>query len=264
MKWKHLPVLCCAIITAAPLFGQFQSPYSTEAFVAGSDSLAYRKLLPQDFSADQSYPLVLFLHGAGERGSDNAKQLTHGSRLFTNPITQGAYPAVVLFPQCPDGDYWSQVDVDRSTYPIGLDFNYDKDPTLPLRMVMRLVRKYMDEPYIDTSRVYVMGLSMGGMGTFEILYRMPHTFAAAVPICGGGDPESVSAYAEDTALWIYHGGVDQVVGPDQSLEMFQALFEAGARPGFTMYPQVNHNSWDYAFAEDELLPWLFSHRKSNP
>ena len=152
------------------------------------------------------------------------------------------------------------MEVDRSSYPVGLEFKYDEGPTSPMRLVMKLLERYLGEAYIDPSREYVMGLSMGGMGTFEILYRMPDTFAAAVPICGGGDPESVTAYASNTPLWIFHGGVDQVVGPGQSLEMFQALFKAGARPGFTMYPQVNHNSWDYAFTEPELLPWLFSHR----
>ncbi len=261
MKWKLILVLCLSVAIGQ---AQWQSPYSTEAYVDGSDSLLYRKLLPQDFSPDQTYPLVLFLHGAGERGSDNEKQLTHGSGLFMNPMTRGAYPAVVLFPQCPEDSYWSQVDVDRSTYPIGLDFNYDKEATRPMHLVMQLLQQYIDQPYVDPSRVYVMGLSMGGMGTFEILSRMPDTFAAAVPICGGGDPASVTGYADKTALWIFHGGVDQVVDPKLSLEMFQALFEAGARPGFTMYPQINHNSWDYAFVEAELLPWLFSQAKSSP
>lgn len=264
MKPKMTMALMGVFLALSQAFAQPASPYSEAVFTEGEARLPYRKLLPQNFDPQASYPLVLFLHGAGERGSDNSKQLTHGSDLFTNPLTRDAFPAVVLMPQCPVGDYWAQVAVDRSSYPIGLDFQYEKGPTQALQMVMQLLQKYLDEPYTDPRRVYVMGLSMGGMGTFEILSRMPDTFAAAIPICGGGDPTSVSPYASETPLWVFHGAVDQVVAPEQSLQMYQALFEAGARPGFTIYPQVNHNSWDYAFAEPELLPWLFSHRKRSP
>ena len=107
-----------------------------------------------------------------------------------------------------------------------------------------------------------MGLSMGGMGTFELLSRKPNTFAAAVPICGGGDPESVSMYAQTIPLWVFHGAQDNVVNPLQSMEMVSALLNSGAHPRFTLYDFANHNSWDPAFAEPDLLPWLFSNRKT--
>lgn len=264
MKHTFLTAFCCAALSLGQALAQPASPYSEEAFGEGEQQLLYRKLLPQNFDPQESYPLVLFLHGAGERGSDNTRQLTHGSTLFTNPLSRDAFPAVVLMPQCPEDDYWAQVAIDRSSYPIGLEFHYEKGPTPSMQKVMALLEQYLAEPYTDPSRVYVVGLSMGGMGTFEILSRMPDTFAAAVPICGGGDPASVAAYAGKTALWIFHGGADQVVGPEHSLKMYQALFEAGERPGFTMYPKVNHNSWDYAFAEAELLPWLFSQKRVAP
>lgn len=227
----------------------------------GSDTLRYRKLLPEGFTPGNSYPLVLFLHGGGERGSDNERQLLHGSRLFLDPVWRRTFPAVVLFPQCAEGDYWAQVDIDRSSYPIGLDFDYKKGPTRSLGLVMKLLEHYLSLPETDVSRVYVVGLSMGGMGTFELLHRLPDTFAAAVPICGAGVPETAAGYAKKVPLWVFHGAVDQVVAPGQSLEMVQALFNAGARPGFTMYHGVNHNSWDYAFADPRLLPWLFGHQK---
>lgn len=245
------------------LQAQMPSPYSTEAFIKEADTLPYRLLLPKDFDESRQYPVILFLHGAGERGSDNEKQLTHGSRLFTEPLNREAFPAIVLIPQCPEGDYWAQVEVDRSSYPVSLKFDYQKGPTRPMELVMALLKEYLQSPFTDSDRVYVMGLSMGGMGTFEILYRMPDTFAAGVPICGGGDPESVGAYAANTPLRVYHGAVDQVVAARQSMEMVQALMDAGAHPGFTMYDRVNHNSWDYAFAEADLIPWLFSHRKAD-
>jgi predicted peptidase len=245
-----------------PLAQAQENPeYEKQSLIGQGDTLPYRMLLPDGFDASRKYPLVLFLHGGGERGSDNEKQLTHGSSLFTDPLNRGAFPAVVLFPQCSMDSYWAQVEIDRSSYPIGLAFRYEQGPTRPLQMVMDLVREYLQAPYIDTDRVYVMGLSMGGMGTFEILYRMPDTFAAAIPICGAGVPETVSAYAANTPLWIFHGALDQVVAPGHSVGMVDALLKAGARPGFTLYDDFNHNSWDGAFAEPGLLRWLFSHRK---
>jgi predicted peptidase len=107
-----------------------------------------------------------------------------------------------------------------------------------------------------------MGLSMGGMGTFEILARNPEMFAAAVPICGGGNPEMADRYATSTAIWIFHGAKDNVVAPEFSTTMLQAIQNAGGQPAITIFPDANHNSWDPAFAEPELLPWLFSKSKS--
>ena len=109
-----------------------------------------------------------------------------------------------------------------------------------------------------------MGLSMGGMGSFELLSRRPDIFAAAIPICGGGDPNSVSGYAKNTPLWVFHGAQDNVVNPLQSMEMVSALLKAGVYPKFTLYDFANHGSWDPAFAEPDLLPWLFSHKKTTP
>ncbi len=128
-------------------------------------------------------------------------------------------------------------------------------------MVMDLLETTIEEPYTKDDQVYLMGLSMGGMGTFELLSRKPDTFAAAIPICGGGEPESVSVYAKNTPLWVFHGAQDNVVHPLQSMEMVSALLKEGVHPKFTMYDFANHNSWDPAFAEPDLLPWLFSHKK---
>jgi predicted peptidase len=104
-----------------------------------------------------------------------------------------------------------------------------------------------------------MGLSMGGMGTFELLSRKPDVFAAAVAICGGGDPDSVTEYASEVPLWAFHGAKDNVVAPQQSITMVSALLKEGGLPRFTLYDDADHNSWDPAFAEPGLLPWLFSH-----
>ena len=241
---------------------QNNNSYEEKYFVNQSDTLKYRIQYPKDFDVSKKYPLVLFLHGAGERGNDNKKQLTHGSKLFSNEMNRGAFPSIVIFPQCPQNDYWSNAQVDRSTKPISLKFPLNQAPTTSLNLVMLLMENCLENPYVDKQKTYVGGLSMGGMGTFEILYRKPNTFAAAFVICGGGNPETVSKYANKTDLWVFHGAKDDVVNPQLSVTMINAYLKAGGKPNFTLYADDNHNSWDSAFSEPKLLPWLFS--KSKP
>jgi len=236
--------------------------YEKSLFIDQSDTLRYRIMLPEGFSEDKAYPLILFLHGAGERGNDNEKQLTHGSKLFASEDNRAKFPAIVIFPQCPVNDYWANADVDRSTQPVTLKFPYEKAPTTSMSLVMKMLDKYVSEPFVKKDQVYVMGLSMGGMGTYEILYRKPEVFAAAIPICGGGNPDGVTAYAKKVPVWAFHGAMDNVVDPRLSFQMVSAILDAGGFPRFTVYDAANHNSWDPAFAEPDLLPWLFSHTKT--
>lgn len=237
--------------------------YSFEKHIVKNDTLKYRMLFPKNFLKDKQYPLVLFLHGAGERGSDNKKQLAHGSKLFTDQQNMETYPAIVIFPQCPQDDYWSKVDVDRSSYPIKLTFKYDDGPTQAMQLVMELMDNMIKKPFVKKDQIYVMGLSMGGMGTFELIHRKPEMFAAAAPICGGGNTSSVSNYAKTLPIWVFHGAQDNVVDPQLSIVMVSAILKEGGFPKFTLYDFANHNSWDPAFAEPELLSWLFSNKKSN-
>ncbi|WP_108423226.1 alpha/beta hydrolase-fold protein [Flagellimonas amoyensis] len=259
LLWLPLMFLICSLGSA-----QWQAKYEKKMLIQGNDTLRYRIMYPKDFKETETYPVILFLHGAGERGNDNESQLVHGGKLFATDYLQERHPAIVIFPQCPKDSYWAKVDVDRSTYPISLDFKYADGPTTPLKMVMDLLDSTIRQPYSDDNQIYLMGLSMGGMGSFELLSRRPDTFAAAVPICGGGDPNSVAVYAKNTPLWVFHGAQDNVVNPLQSMEMVNALLKAGVYPKFTMYDFANHNSWDPAFAEPDLLPWLFSHKKEKP
>lgn len=243
------------------LFAQNKALFQHEQFVKNGDTLQYRVMYPEHFDESKQYPMVLFLHGAGERGNDNAKHLVHGSKLFADKINRGAFPAIVIFPQCPKDDYWANADIDRSTKPIKLTFPLTAPPTKALNSAMLLVEDFLSKPFVNTQKVYVGGLSMGGMGTFEILYRKPDTFAAAFAICGGGNPEGVSQYATKTKLWVFHGAKDDVVDPQLSVNMVLAYLKAGGKPHFSLYADDNHNSWDSAFAEPLLLPWLFSKTK---
>ncbi len=253
-----LPFLLFSFIS----FSQDRSIYEKHQYIQGQDTLNYRLLLPDGFDPSTEYPFILFLHGAGERGDDNEKQLTHGSRIFLDPVVRQAFPAIVLFPQCPRDSYWANVKIDRSgPGPISLDFSGDNPPTQPMVMVQDLVDSMVAESFTDDKRIYVMGLSMGGMGTFEIVSRNPELFAAAIPICGGGNPDFAERYATTTPMWIFHGAVDAVVSPDNSMLMALAIQRAGGAPALTIFPYVNHNSWDYAFAHPEMLPWLFAQHK---
>ncbi|WP_373495648.1 dienelactone hydrolase family protein [Aquiflexum sp.] len=256
---KNLYSLCLLILL--PFFLSAQVEFKKHIFHDATSELPYRLLQPKNFDIDRKYPLLLFLHGAGERGNDNEKQLVHGGNLFLNAIQSDQYPSFILFPQCPTDDYWGNADINRSEGKIDIVFKNGGAPTPFLGAVLVLLDSMVQLPFIDQDRIYVGGLSMGGMGTFELCYRRPDLFAAAFPICGGGHPESVKLYANKIPLWIFHGEDDSVVSAEFSKIMVNALKAEGADPRFSLYPGVNHNSWDNAFAEPDFLEWIFSQKK---
>lgn len=222
----------------------------------GTD-LPYRILFPENFDPDQKYPLILFLHGAGERGADNELQLTHGAALFLDESNRREYPAIVVFPQCPDGQWWVDVALIGGIRYGQLMPGTNFAAAASMLMVMELMEELLKQTYVDRHRVYALGLSMGAFGVYDLLQRRPQWFAAAVAICGGGDIQVVPAYASHTALWIFHGVQDPVIPVESSRMLKYALMRAGAYPRYTEYSGVYHNSWDPAFAEPDLLPWLF-------
>ncbi|PID69079.1 MAG: phospholipase [Flavobacteriales bacterium] len=258
MKTK-ITLAIAMLLFSCQLFAQDQ--YKKELYIVDGDTLPYRILFPENFSETEKYPLMVFLHGAGERGKDNQKQLQHGSKFFLDSIQK--YPAVVIFPQCPTESFWANADVDSSTRPYTLNFPGDRGPTKPLELTMSLLDVMVQKNYIDNTKVYLGGLSMGGMGTFELLSRKPNFFAAAFAICGGGNAENAKNYAKTTPIWIFHGSKDNIVNPQWSIDIVSSLLKNGGLPKFTLYSQADHNSWDNAFAEATLLKWLFSHTKDN-
>jgi predicted peptidase len=251
------------MLISASGMAQERSEFQKKQFIQQNDTLNYRILFPKNFSEEKEYPLVLFLHGAGERGSDNEAQLVHGSDLFLKEANREDFPAVVIFPQAPKEDYWAKVEVDRNKTPLEFNFKNEEEPTKALHLVMALLNSVTSEDYINKDRIYVGGLSMGGMGTYEILSRMPETFAAAFAICGGADPAIVEKYPEGFNIWIFHGEQDNVVPAELSKTMAREINTAGGNAKLSLYPNDNHNSWDSAFSEPYLLPWLFSHQKKD-
>ena len=214
---------------------------------SSKDTLPYRFLKPVNPGAMDRFPLIIFLHGAGERGNDNEAQIKHIKDLVLDPIHRGKYPCYVLAPQCPKGGWWANQEKDGSI---------KKDPTKPTQLLIELIEKIIKDFPIDETRIYITGVSMGGFGTWELMARFPNKFAAAVPVCGGGD-EKTASQIKHIPLWAFHGAKDEVVAPRQSRSMIQAIQKAGGIPGYTEYPDIEHASWVQAYQEPHLLPWLF-------
>lgn len=253
-------VLLCMI---HPLLeAQDLSMYEKHWMVQNGDTMPYRVLLPENYDPAKQYPLVLFLHGRGESGTNNESQLIHGSKLFLQDSIRKNYPAIVVFPQCSKNSYWSNVlhilD-DAKTGKRNFHFIKDGEPTQAMKLLMGLTGYLLERYPVKKQQVYVMGLSMGGMGTFELVRRMPNVFAAAIPICGGADPATAKALTK-TRWWIFHGGKDDVVLPIYSERMVTALQQQKAKVQFKLFPNANHNSWDATFAEPGLLRWMWGGR----
>ena len=248
----------CLLLSVAGYAGDKASFLKKQFTAQDGYQLNYRVLYPQNYCPDQQYPVILFLHGAGERGSDNEKQLVHGGNMFASYVNQSKYPAIIIAPQCPEDISWSRYNKpekpgDKRFYPQSAPI------TQPMQAVKELLDSYISKGIVDTKRIYVTGLSMGGMGTFDIVMRFPKVFAAATPICGGANLDRLSNFKGKTAFSIYHGGSDSVVDVKYSQDANQALQKAGADVRYKEYPGVDHNSWDNAFAEPDYLSWMWQH-----
>ena len=220
--------------------------FERQAFETETDTLLYRLLKPKETAEDKRYPLVIFLHGSGERGNDNTITLKHIAPLFLEEKNRTEFPCFLMVPQCPANERW--------TYP-----DWYQEPKEPMSSVVALIDSLSALPFIDNTRIYITGLSMGGFGTWYLITRYPEKFAAAVPICGGGDWNQVQNF-KHLPIWAFHGSKDDIVHPDQTRKMIQALKKSGGKPTYTEYKKVGHDSWTKAYLEPQLLPWLFSHK----
>ncbi len=217
-------------------------------------SIPFRLLKPQDYDPAKKYPVVLFLHGAGERGADNQVQLKHGAGLFLKPDVREKYACFVVAPQCPVEQKWADTDWKAEVVV------QPPELSAPMKLVLAALDGLEKEFSIDRDREYVTGLSMGGYGTWDLLTRNPERWAAGIPICGGGD-QTKAARAKDLAVWAFHGGSDPTVPVVQTRNMVAALKAAGGAPLYSEYPGIGHDSWTNAYQEPELLPWLFAQKR---
>jgi predicted peptidase len=220
---------------------------------AQGKKLLYRLWIPRGYDPKKKYPLILFLHGAGERGDDNQKQLAHPDVLhWVREKYAKEHPSFLVAPQCPAGAKW--VDVNWWQVP---HHQTPPQPAEPMRLTMELLDALQKEFSIDPDRIYVTGLSMGGYGTFDLLVRRPNYFAAAVPLCGGADDSRAKDFAH-VPIWIFHGAQDKAVPVVRSRSVVEALRKAGGQPRYTEYPDEGHAIWKRVYADPELARWLFS------
>ena len=271
---------------------------SLEVVLRGKDGAVeatYRGRLvepPANAIADPgaTVPLVVFLHGAGERGDDNAAQLKHFAGACAEPAFQAKHPCYLLAMQCPADETWMALARELKYGKDGKFATHRDEPTRAMRAVMQAIDEVLATKAVDRTRVYLTGLSMGGFGSFDLAARRPGLFAAVVPICGGGDPATAKRVAA-TPFYIVHGSDDSVVPVENSRRMRDAILAAYAEhtkrerekargtpddprpmpkfapnPMYREYEKVGHDSWTpaYRFGDDGVLDWMFAQRRATP
>ncbi|MEZ4775330.1 MAG: prolyl oligopeptidase family serine peptidase [Bacteroidia bacterium] len=233
--------------------------------------MAYRLFSP-DGNIRKKVPLVVFLHGRGDRGTDNGPKIYKSTGLFMSenaliaPNMQALFPCYVLAPQCSDktiNEEWAKWVGNTPETPfkgLGKDGSYtmSEQPSESGAAALALIDKLIDSLNIDPDRVYLIGKSMGGFGTWEFTARRPELFAAAVPMAGYSDPGQIEKI-KHIPFWIFHGNVDEANPVEGSRTMYKLLTEAKAEVKYTEYEGANHGeSFRKAFNEPELIPWMFS------
>jgi predicted peptidase len=261
-KRQILPALLSVCIYSN-LRAQDFSVYEKHFYNAPELNLAYRYLRPKTMDSSKVYPLLIFLHGAFSKGFDNELQLAIGGRFFMRDSVRVNYPAYVLFPQCPEADSWAYFETKTDIRGNPSDFRFPvlRKPTDVTAALLKLVDSLKAQDLIDHSRIYIGGLSQGGMGVLDLIARKPEVFAAAFSICGAGDVSTARKFAGKTALWIFHGEEDDVIPVHFSRQYYKLLKKLDADVRYSEYAFVKHNSWLGAFAEKELLSWMFSKKK---
>jgi predicted peptidase len=196
--------------------------------------LDYLLYLPKDYQQKQSWPLLLFLHGAGERGDDPELVKVHGPPKLIAAGEQ--FPFIIVSPQCPKDQWWQAVELTA------------------------LLDEIVEKHKVDEDRIYVTGLSMGGFGTWSLASYTPVRFAAILPICGGGETHWTRTFAH-LPVWAFHGAKDSAVPLERSEQMIEALRKNGGQPKLTVYPDVAHDSWTETYANPAIYEWLLMHKR---
>ncbi|HET6251141.1 MAG TPA: PHB depolymerase family esterase [Tepidisphaeraceae bacterium] len=245
-SWKSIAALAAISIasvvclTPSAVRAEPQTGQHAEKFEKGSAKLDYLLYLPADYNKqpDKKWPLILFLHGSGERGSDVMKVKVHGPPKIVEaePDSALAKQFVVVSPQCPEKGWWNSDALSG--------------------LLDEIQAKYK----IDPDRVYLTGLSMGGFGTWALASKTPERFAAIAPMCGGGNPADAEKL-KNVPVWDFHGGADPTVPVQKSRDMVAALKKVGADVKYTEYPGVGHDCWTRSYANPELYTWFLSHKR---
>lgn len=235
--------ICLLISTVSAINNQptqsKQTEHSFKTWILKEVQMRYLLYLPKDYGKEplKKYPLILFLHGAGERGDDLELVKRHGIPKVVEKMEN--FPFIVVSPQCPSDSWW----------------------TVELEALKALLDEVTYRYEVDPDRIYLTGLSMGGFGTWAMAIKYPDLFAAIAPICGGGDPNKVCAI-KHVPVWVSHGAKDNVVPLEQSEKMVKALQQCGGNVKFTVYPDAEHDSWTVTYDNPELYDWLLKQSKT--
>ncbi len=233
---------------------------NTEAYTytdKAGHQMPYRLFRPHNYDPKKQYPLILSFHGAGERGNDNLKQLKPWVAGWMDEQVQNHHPCLILMPQCPDGEQWVDTPWQMGSY------SFSNTPiSNPMRLAKQIFDKVVQENSVDRSRIYVMGASMGGYATWNFAIRYPELVAAAVPVCGAGDP-SMAKTIKNIPIWAFHGDADDVVPPSGSQDMLDAIKRAGGTQAqLTIFHAVKHDSYLRAWRQRDLVDWIFKQNKT--
>lgn len=220
---------------------------------SGEDApIPYRFFVPSDYSEEYAYPVLLFLHGAGERGDDNEAQLKNVLQILFDDPDSPVYQSIVIVPQCPLDTQWVATPWAEGNYSVDAVAE-----TQNIKNVLTVLDAFCNEYSVNKERVYLMGISMGGFGTWDLLMRHGDLFAAAIPICGGADP-SKAASLVNKPISTFHGTADASVPVTGTQAMVEAIRDAGGTE--IRYEEIaggTHNVWDYAASKKELIRWLY-------
>jgi len=216
-----------------------QHPQVFEKTMTKTLSCRYLLFLPEGYGEKQQHwPMILFLHGAGERGGYLKKVKIHGPPKIVE--NRKDFPFIVVSPQCPRGDWWTE----------------------KVELLINLLDDIVARHDVDAERIYLTGLSMGGYGTWTLASAYPGRFAAIAPICGGGK-RFMASRLKDVPVWAFHGAKDMIVPLKESEEMVNAVKARGGDTKLTVYPNTGHNSWTVTYDNQELYDWFLKHRKKN-
>jgi MYXO-CTERM domain-containing protein len=234
-------------------FAQELDGFEPRTFTGTKGTLAYRLFKVKNPTAGTKYPLILFLHGAGERGDNNTAQLmaNMGAKVWATDDNQAKHAAYVIAPQCPADKQWVDTPWAEGSYMLD-NVPVSDQLTTALEIADEVAEEFMTDP----ARQYITGLSMGGFGTWDAIMR----FAAAIPVCGGADPTKADLL-KDLPIWTAHGDMDTVVPLQGTQDMVAALMTAGSDVQYSEYPGVGHDAWTPTYGNQAIIDWLFTNQR---
>ena len=253
---KEMLVAVAAISSLlSAVAGGIQDRTEARTFTGAGGKLFRYRWAEKSAPAGEKVPLVIFLHGAGERGTNNVAQLVHGVGELVAWLDKNEKGFRLVAGQVPNAKRWVEVDWSAKSH------DMPAEPSETMSLALQFLDAQLADPAVDASRVYVTGISMGGYGTWDMVCRRPEVFAAAMPICGGGDVAQAPKIAA-VPIWAFHGSKDAAVPVCRSRSMVSALWSAGSDAHYREYPGMGHDVWTRTYRDPEVLKWFFSRRRA--